>query len=522
MRPSVDPRIRMNNAAATYNKGRSKTWKARFPGGLSSLPVLLLAVLLPPRSSGIEVTWTPDLDWTRKSNWVDGFVPENGSRVVFPVEMRLSVGLPARSIALDVTGLQLPRDGGFALPKSGRLTISESDSSAKTAEWKTKGPLLWVDPNNWSSERSLTAVPHLDRLPCQDDVVVLPAPDRVFSLRMPNAEGVKIKGVRLNGTLGTLAPWDWRDAKSQEEFAAGPASVDYSGLKSCTNCPCQPEGSGRQMLWEICEVVEPSCESICDAPIRIEGHCCDFCGGRVQVTDRTSLNLLKKMADRALSGYGSSLSWYSRLTWDSRGEILIAGKDGKYLFNQIDDAMVVLVNVLKEQGIEIINIESTGFALTMSKTATILLPIFGTLVVIVLVFIVIFPYYGYPIREIAEYSWSAMRVHLAKNEDDTAASGSGTNPELNLRPFRFARFRNTTESNVELSGAAREVIADDEEEYAEEETGIGSRFANPLYQSGKKQTAASLEVRSFAALQKTQDAEDLIPADDEVDLTLDP
>ncbi|XP_015513309.2 uncharacterized protein LOC107219565 [Neodiprion lecontei] len=520
-RPSVGSRTRMNNAAATSNE-RCKIRKWRFPGGLSYLPVLLLVVILPPRSSGIEITWRPDLDWTTKSNWVNDFVPENGSRVVFPVEMRLSVGLPARNVVLDVAGLQLPRDGGVALPKAGRLTISESDSSAKTAEWKTEGPLLWADPNNWSSKRSLAAIPHLERLPCQDDVVVLPAPDRVFSVRMPNAEGVKVKGVRLSGDLGTMPSWDWRDAKFRSEFAAGPASVEYSGLRSCTNCPCQPERTGREMLEEVCEVVKSSCETICDTPIRIEGHCCDFCGGRVQVTDKTSLNLLKKMADQGLSGYGSSLSWYVRSTWDSRGEILIAGKDGKYSFSQIDDAMLALANVLKEQGIEIVDTETTGFALTMSKTATILLPIFGTLVVVVLVFLVIFPYFGYPLLEIVEDSWSAMRVHFSENRDEGMASGSGTKPRLHIRPFRFARFQNTPDSNVELATAAGDIVAEDEDEYAEEESGIGSRFANPLYRSGKKQTAASPNVQSFAALRRTQDAEDLLPADDEVDLTLDP
>lgn len=66
--------------------------------------------------------WLPNLDWATPNNWVNDIKPDVNSRVVFPLEIHHSVGLPSNSL-LQLTGIELPRDGSILLSRNGNLEV---------------------------------------------------------------------------------------------------------------------------------------------------------------------------------------------------------------------------------------------------------------------------------------------------------------------------------------------------------------------------------------------------------------
>ena len=88
------------------------------------------------------------------------------------------------------------------------------------AQWLRDRPDLWVDPQNWAPVSE--AVPHLERLPCQEDTVLLP---HIFSTRLPRSRHVEVRGVRIAGTNQSLARWEWRELAGGHEFLGNEISV---------------------------------------------------------------------------------------------------------------------------------------------------------------------------------------------------------------------------------------------------------------------------------------------------------
>lgn len=72
---------------------------------------------------GQKKKWLPDLEWSTKDNWFDNKIPLSNSRVLFPVAMFHSVGLPTGK--LEISAIELPRDGALLLAKNGNLAVSK-------------------------------------------------------------------------------------------------------------------------------------------------------------------------------------------------------------------------------------------------------------------------------------------------------------------------------------------------------------------------------------------------------------
>lgn len=53
--------------------------------------------------------------------------------------------------------------------------------------FKKKSPLLWADPDNWSSNTSSAATPHIEKIPCEHDIVCF-NPHKSFSTSVPDTQ----------------------------------------------------------------------------------------------------------------------------------------------------------------------------------------------------------------------------------------------------------------------------------------------------------------------------------------------
>ena len=86
---------------------------------------LFLSIILKILSTNdcIEKYWQGKLDWNDPLNWKNGLVPKKNSYLVFPLEMRHSVGMP-KSMDIIITGIELSNNGEIALPLDGDITVS--------------------------------------------------------------------------------------------------------------------------------------------------------------------------------------------------------------------------------------------------------------------------------------------------------------------------------------------------------------------------------------------------------------
>ncbi|XP_043468666.1 protein amnionless [Leptopilina heterotoma] len=414
-------------------------------------------------SLGLNKHWLPNQEWNSEYNWAEGRVPDLGSHIIFPLEMRNVVGLPPEG-ELRMSTINLPADGVLILAKNGGLQIVDKlEKNEKIGTWSKKGPLFWADPQNWNSTSE--AVPHLERIPCQVDMVVLPSENRVFNIHLP-MQGVKVKGVLLDSKEIPLSEWNYH--LDDKEFSSTRRTVRYSELTSCERCLCQ-EGKQEDYLEEVCDIQRPRCGyPKCENPLKVEGHCCPYCGARLSFSSIVYTRSLSRFTNEALKSYHTSISWYIRTTWEGGVEVLIAEK-GQYTGEGSLEALRTLESYLIDEGVQVLKTENSGGPVNDNRLAGVLGPIFGGLIFALISLTIVFLYNGYSYLQILQGTreiWFSIREGF---QSDNAKGNS----------YKFARFQNFSEGGVQLSGSDK--LEDDNEP-----TSSGGRFENPLYKSRRE------------------------------------
>lgn len=100
--------------------------------------------------------------------------------------------------------------------------LSNSRVDAKISRWSKKGNFFWADPANWNG--SSIATPHLERVPCRLDDVVLPSVNRTLSVLLPVRE-VEVKSIRLSNEEQPFLEQEWTNFQDRREFSRGRFTV---------------------------------------------------------------------------------------------------------------------------------------------------------------------------------------------------------------------------------------------------------------------------------------------------------
>ncbi|CAK9801177.1 Protein amnionless [Anthophora quadrimaculata] len=470
--------------------------------------IWMIFVLVIRVSYCVEKFWLPNLEWERVENWVEKRVPNLDSRVIFPLQMRHAAGLP-KSRNLRLSGIDLPRSGALILPRNGNLQLSEAEKlPKKTSEWLRSGHLFWADPQNWNG--SSVAAPHLEQVPCRQDDIVLPEKERTFSILLP-MKNIEVKSIRTSDEKHPFVAWQWADLKDRREFANRIFTVKYTEY-SCEKCACQNDPNG-YYLEEICAIQRPKCGfTPCEYPLRVEGHCCRYCGGRVSLTNKVSLTIVRAAADEALERYEKRLAWHVRRTWNGAAEILIKEK-GDYSGIDMVEAVEDLKRVLISMKIEVVTTETTGAALQDNQLTVTLVPLFVTPVIILMILFVACVYFGYSRKHILS---SCMEVF------STIRDGTCVDKSQPGKPFSFARFENISEGNVQIANVPVEDEAKPEGSMAElEDPSSGGRFENPLYRSRRRRNKEDEILNMEAPLSMTILSDNLEDQVEEIDENVD-
>ncbi|XP_011298071.1 protein amnionless [Fopius arisanus] len=429
---------------------------------------------------GGRKVWLPDLEFTTRNNWINNKVPTRNSRIQFPVEMQHSVGLPVTGDFI-FSGIELPHDGSLLLPLNGGLQLTEAKGRGNNPEifaWKWKGPFSWVDPDNWSGSNK--AVPHLERIPCGTDMVILPNYNRSLSIKLPTVT-VNIKEIKI-GNETPLEAWDWQSIMMGREFSNNHQSVLYSGLPYCDTdkCLCRHNTDVKELINEICEIESSRCsgeEIPCSYPLVVEGHCCSYCGGRVSLNvDHTtfSLSKLHEITTEALKNYHDILQ-HIRVTLDGNVEVLVT--ESVYRGIKSAEAVDTLQRAFAERGINVVSYAVTGAPLKGSVIATALGPLFGVPLVLIVLILIAIPAFGYSYREV----YFVFRTSIREGNLPPDPSKEGD--------FGFARFENVAEGDVQLASA---LIPEDETDSDDDDYKDGKRFDNPLYRSKRKEPVENI------------------------------
>ncbi|XP_017756763.1 PREDICTED: uncharacterized protein LOC108548368 [Eufriesea mexicana] len=458
-------------------------------------------------SCSVDKYWLPNLEWETPENWVGKRIPELDSFVTFPLDMRHAVGIGSAS-DLRLSGVDLPRSGALVLPRNGKLQLSEPKTPRKTSEWLRAGNLFWADPQNWNG--SSEAAPHLEQVPCLKDNIVLPAKNRTFSTLLP-LKNIEVWSIRLNGEKQPLNEGQWMRLRNSREFAKGIFTVMYAEYH-CEKCACQIDPDG-YYLEEVCAIERPRCGyTPCEYPLTVEGHCCQYCGARVSLTDKAPMLMVDVATDVALTEYAGKLAWHVRRTWNGAVEVLLKTKGG---YSEIDvlKAAQDVKHSLLNMNIEVLNMEVTGAALKDNRLTVALVPFFTTPFIILLVVFLGCIYFGYTYRHIlvscTEF-FSSIRDGVRA---DKAEGG---------KPFSFARFENISEGNVQISNV--DVTSEPKEVQEEEgqDPTSGGRFENPLYRSKRRGRKEDEEVLGMEALMQLTTLKDKMEEQlEEVEINMD-
>lgn len=100
--------------------------------------------------------------------------------------------------------------------------LSDSRTDARISRWSREGNLFWSDPANWNG--SSIAAPHLERVPCRQDDVVLPNVNRTLSVLLP-VRDIQVRSIRLSGEEQPFTRWEWWGFRDRREFSRGAFTV---------------------------------------------------------------------------------------------------------------------------------------------------------------------------------------------------------------------------------------------------------------------------------------------------------
>nr|XP_033329666.1 uncharacterized protein LOC117222195 [Megalopta genalis] len=435
------------------------------------IPIVLACVI--KVTFGIEKVWLPDVEWLSAKNWMDNKVPRTNNYVIFPLETRHAVGMP-KTVDAVLGGIDLARTGSLVLPRDGKLQLSDlGNSPRRISRWAKEGHFFWANPNNWKG--SSQAAPHLEQVPCRQDDIVLPSRQRTFSILLPMKD-IQVRSVKLAGENYSIGITQWARMENNREFDKGLFTVEYADY-SCDKCPCQNDPDG-YYLEEICAIERPKCGfTQCEFPLKVEGHCCLYCGGRLSLSEKASLPLVRAAASEILEGYSKRVAWHVRRSWAGGIEVLIK-ETGDYSGIDTLEAVDNMKNGLLSMNIHVISTSISGASLRDHRVVAALIPIFVTPFIILILFFAAAVYMGYSYR----YVYSSCYEMFSTIRDGIRADKKTEDS----KPFGFARFENISEGNVQLAdvvGAGEQRSGNETEDTGEVS---GGQFENPLYRSKRK------------------------------------
>ncbi|KAL7739392.1 hypothetical protein ACLKA6_002459 [Drosophila palustris] len=257
---------------------------------LQSKRVLILVVsVLILEADTTTIKWhSAGAPFGSPSAWLDDYLPCVHDLVVFPDYYPAILPLPTE---VAVRGFQLPRQGALLLAEDSTIGLAtgkglnpDCDSDERRAVLKPPKTSKWFDPSSWSvqpgvgSGNSFSAMPDLERVPCDDEHVVISSNNgAALSFDLENVQYLRLGQLVLAGSSISRTYLQELMRRELGQLLFHNAQDVYVEYYRGELCGCHKDYE--HLIEPICHNVESQCEQPhCVAPIRPLGSCCFLCG----------------------------------------------------------------------------------------------------------------------------------------------------------------------------------------------------------------------------------------------------
>lgn len=206
-------------------------------------------------------------------------------KLIFP-ENFLAITELENNKEVKIGGVYLPNDGAIVLGSDTQITFeskiqpTECNEDLKVAP-KDDKLKYWFDPDNWqdiSSNATQSIVPHMERIPCDHDTVVINSLNNL-AIDLEDVGELNVGKVVLDGheASETYMKNFLRSEIGELAFVSIASTFRYH--PDPNYCVCHEAQRYIQYFNHVCEHVNSTCpQSTCLSPVLPMGHCCHICG----------------------------------------------------------------------------------------------------------------------------------------------------------------------------------------------------------------------------------------------------
>lgn len=271
------------------------------------LKLLTLLLTISESSSNKRLQGNPGFD--NADAWESGYLPCALEEVVFPETYPAVLPLPNK---VDISGLVLPRDGAIMFSDESTITLGgelqkRECENGRNRRAYLKMPLTrkWYDPSSWISTTAHgknTAIPHLERIPCDNETVVM---QRTGPLSVDLEYIAYLRMGHLN-LAGSLISSDYLNYLIHTDIGQLLFKNSYGTMVQYYHqdtCGCQLDA---YLYTEpVCKNVIETCERPhCLVPVTPLESCCPICGSilrfSMEYCSEGNLNKLRKVIVAAI------------------------------------------------------------------------------------------------------------------------------------------------------------------------------------------------------------------------------
>ncbi|XP_039952507.1 protein amnionless [Bactrocera tryoni] len=272
------------------------------------LKLFTLLLTISQSSSNKRLLGNPGFD--NADAWESGYLPCALEEVIFPETYPAVLPLPTK---VDISGLVLPRDGAILFSPESTITLGGElqqreceNGRSRRAYLKMPTTKKWYDPSSWISTTAHaqnTAIPHLERIPCANETVVMQRTGQL-SVDLQNTAYLRMGHLNLAGSLISSDYLNYLIHTDIGQLLFKNSLDTMVQYYHHDICGCQLDA---YFTSPVCQNVIETCERPhCLVPVTPLDSCCPICGSvlrfSMEYCSEGNLNKLRKVIADAIKG----------------------------------------------------------------------------------------------------------------------------------------------------------------------------------------------------------------------------
>lgn len=264
------------------------------------------------------------------------------------------------NIPEEINTIILPSTGSIIFQQNQEIKFKPRQLKCHSDSYNTNHfklhiiqPMSWFDTENWRIKGSLyqnKAIPHIDRIPCECDIVEFPTNHSLW-IDLDYVPQLTVKQVKINDKTDSMNGFlDTSLGQTMFMYEKNYVSFTEGLCEGPKSCGCHEPSRFMEYLDSVC-LNSPVCHvPECLDPIQPIGHCCPICGGMIQfkvnelycVSNLRSINEYMELSIMKFEEYADKVDGYIGMVRgkdDSDIKIQIIAVD-KGEYNELSNAFI--------------------------------------------------------------------------------------------------------------------------------------------------------------------------------------